>query len=87
MTASGDLSEFGFIATDPTDPAPAVEHFGLLRELTDDAVNMIAQVAGPEAADSPINIVDIRHLGGAFSLAPAVPNAVGSRDAAFAFSR
>jgi hypothetical protein len=38
-------------------------------------------VVGP---GSRINIVDIRHLEGAFSRAPAIPNAVGARDAAFA---
>jgi hypothetical protein len=76
--------QFSSITADPTDPAPAVEHFGLLRELTEDAVNRIVRVVGP-GSQSPINIVDIRHLGGAFGHAPAVPNSVGSRDAAFAF--
>lgn len=77
-------SQFGSITADPTDPASAVEHFGLLRELTDDSVKAIVEVAGP-GVDSRINILDIRHLGGAFLRPPAIPNAVGSREAAFAF--
>jgi hypothetical protein len=77
-------SQFGSITADTTDPAPAVEHFGLLRELSDDAVNAIVEVAGP-GTDRRINIVDIRHLEGAFGRPPAFPNAIGARDAAFAF--
>lgn len=77
-------TEFASITNDPTDPAPAVEHFGLLRELTDDTVDAIVKVAGPDAG-SHLNIVDIRHLEGAFSRPPAFPHAVGARDAAFAF--
>jgi hypothetical protein len=75
---------FGSITDDPSDPAPAVEHFGLLRELTDETVDAIVAVAGP-TADSPINLVDIRHLGGAYSRPAPVSNAVGTRDAAFAY--
>lgn len=81
--ASIPYTQFGSITNDPTDPAPAVEHFGLLRELTQDTVASIIDVVGPDAA-SPINIVDIRHLQGAFSRPAPFPNAVGARDAAFA---
>ena len=75
-------TEFASITNDPTEPAPAVEHFGLLRELTPEAVQAIADVVGP---NSRLNIVDIRHLEGAFSRPPDFPHAVGARDAAFAF--
>jgi hypothetical protein len=77
-------TQFGTISNDPTDPAPAVEHFGLLRELTSDTVQAILDVVGPGSGSS-INIVDIRHLQGAFSKPAPFPNAVGARDAAFAF--
>jgi FAD/FMN-containing dehydrogenase len=76
-------AQFGAITNDPTDPAPAVEHFGLLRELTEEAVDAIVDVVGPHS-ESRINIVDIRHLEGAFSRPPAFPNAIGACDAAFA---
>jgi FAD/FMN-containing dehydrogenase len=77
-------TRFGSITADPTDPAAAVEHFGLLRELTEDAVEAIAEVADRHA-DTGINIVDIRHLGGALGKPAAFPNAIGSRNAAYAF--
>jgi hypothetical protein len=76
-------TEFGQISTEPTDPTPAFEHFGLLRELTDDTVEAIVDVVD-SAAGNRINIIQIRHVGGAFRRPPAVANAVGSRDAAFA---
>lgn len=81
--ASIPYTQFGSITNDPTDPAPAVEHFGLLRELTEDTVASLIDVAGPDAT-SPINIIDVRHLQGAFSKPAPFPNAVGARDAAFA---
>jgi hypothetical protein len=76
-------TDFGSITADPTEPAPAVEHFGMLREMTEATVDAILDVAGPGSA-SQINIVDIRHLQGAFGRPPATPNAVGARDAAYA---
>jgi len=76
-------TQFGSISNDPTDPAPAVEQFGLLRELTQETVTAIVDVAGPESG-SAINIVDIRHLRGAFARPAPYSNAVGARDAAFA---
>jgi FAD binding domain/Berberine and berberine like len=81
--ASMPYTEFASISSDPTDPAAAIEQFGLLRELTHDAVAAIVDVVGPESG-SPINIVDIRHLQGAFGRPAPFPNAVGARDAAFA---
>jgi hypothetical protein len=76
-------TQFGSISNDPTDPAPAVEQFGLLRDLTQETVKAIVDVAGPQSA-SAVNIVDIRHLQGAFARPAPFPNAVGARDAAFA---
>lgn len=76
-------SEFGSISNGPTDPAAAVEQFGLLRELAPETVSAVVDVIGPRSASS-INIVDFRHLGGAFSKPAPVLNSVGARDAAFA---
>ncbi|MET0699612.1 MAG: FAD-binding protein [Mycobacterium sp.] len=77
-------TQFASISADPTEPAAGVEHFGLLRELTAETVDAIVGVAGP-GAQSRINIVDVRQLAGAYSRPAAFPNAVGARDAAFAF--
>ncbi|OBA63651.1 hypothetical protein A5647_04480 [Mycobacterium sp. 1100029.7] len=76
-------TEFATISNDPTDPAPAVEHFGMLRELTEDTIEAIVEVVGPDSG-STINMVDMRHLQGAFGKPAPFPNAVGGRDAAHA---
>jgi FAD/FMN-containing dehydrogenase len=81
--ASIPYAQFAAISNDPTDPAPAVEHFALLRELGQDTVDAIVDVVGP-GSGSAINTVDIRHLQGAFSRPAPFPNAVGARDAAYA---
>jgi hypothetical protein len=81
--ASIPYTQFATISNDPAEPAPAVEHFGLLRELTEDTVKAIVDAVGP-GSGSTINIVDIRHLQGAFGKPAPFPNAVGARDAAYA---
>ncbi|MFE0630557.1 FAD-binding protein [Streptomyces sp. NPDC058864] len=65
------------------EPWAAVEHFALLDGLTPRAVEAVLDTAGPDAR-TRIDIVDVRHLGGALAAPPAAPNAVGNRDAAFA---
>jgi hypothetical protein len=77
-------TDFASISADPTDPAAAVEHFGLLRELTEETVDAVLDIAGPAAASS-ITMIDIRQLGGAYGRPPAFTNAVGGRDAAYAY--
>jgi hypothetical protein len=53
----------------------------LLRELDPAALRDIVDLAGP---DAPVPcIVQLNHLGGALARLPAVPNAVGHRDAAY----
>jgi hypothetical protein len=86
MDTVGEMpfSEFGAIAMDPTEPAAAVEHFGLLDEMSQHTVDSILDIVGPSSG-STISLVDIRHLGGAYGIPPATNNAVGARDAAFAF--
>jgi FAD/FMN-containing dehydrogenase len=76
-------SQFASISNDPTDPGLAVEHFALLDDLTPAKAEAILEAVGPQA-ESRITMVDLRHLGGALSREPAVPNAVGRRDAAYA---
>ncbi|MFF2521044.1 FAD-binding oxidoreductase [Streptomyces liangshanensis] len=78
------FSEFAAISMDPTDPAAAVEHFGLLDEMAPGTVDALLDTVGPGSGSS-VNLVDIRHLGGAYAHPPATRNAVGARDAAYAF--
>lgn len=76
--------QFGSITNDPEDSGAAVEHFGLLRELTGDTVEALVTTAGPDSG-SGVNIIDIRHLQGAFGRPAPHRDAVGARDAAFAY--
>lgn len=73
--------EFAAIHQDPADPMPYGELGGLLTELTPESVDLIVDVAGPDAADFPMLILDIRHLGGALGRPAEVPNSVDIRDA------
>ena len=75
-------AEIGTIHHEPTDePVPAFDRNVLLADLDHDGVAALAKGAGP-TADVPF-LVELRAWGGALSRPPAVPNAVGGRDAAF----
>jgi len=77
-------ARFAEIHSDPVDPAPFLERSAMLRTLAPETVDTLIELAGP-SADCPLAFVELRHLGGALSRLPAVPDAVGNRDAAFAF--
>ncbi|WP_067800259.1 FAD-binding oxidoreductase [Actinomadura formosensis] len=82
MVGMMPYTAIGAIHNDPTDPMPVWERGALFRELTEDAVQALLDVAGP-GAEAPPHMVELRHLGGAVARAPQVPNAVGGRDAAY----
>jgi len=73
--------EVGSIHQDPTAPAPFYARTMALRALERETVDAILRTAGPEAG-APY-LLELRHLGGALSRPPAVPNAAGRRDAEF----
>lgn len=62
------LSELGGIAAEPVDPMPTMELSGLLRGFDLKAIERLLSVAGA-AVDSPLSVVQIRHLGGALARA------------------
>jgi FAD binding domain/Berberine and berberine like len=66
---------------DPTQPAPIIESGLLLRRPDDGFVEQLLALAG-EHAELPPGLVELRALGGALARPPAVPNAMGHRDAA-----
>lgn len=75
-------AEVGTIHHEPTDqPVPAFDRNVLLAEFDHDAATVLSQHAGP-AAEAPF-LTEVRAWGGALSRPPAVPNAVGGRDARF----
>ncbi|MGW0832089.1 FAD-binding oxidoreductase [Streptomyces prunicolor] len=74
--------DFATLHGDPVDPMPFLERSAMLRELPPQAVDALLAVAGPDTA-CPVQMVELRHLGGAQSRRPATPTTVGNRDAAF----
>lgn len=72
----------GEIHNDPPEPLAWRETCAHLRELDENAVDELMRLVGPDSS-CPLRMVELRHLGGALGRAPAVPNVVGNRDAAF----
>jgi FAD/FMN-containing dehydrogenase len=75
-------TETASIHRDPVDPVPATHRGTALAALPAEAVDALLAVAGP-SADLPLVMVELRHLGGALSRPPRVPNAVPAREAAY----
>ncbi|MFD5751105.1 FAD-binding oxidoreductase [Streptomyces sp. NPDC127033] len=71
----------GSIFEDPVHPHGYAGDNALLDSLPPEAPRAVLDIAGPGAP--VLCIVDLRHLGGALARPPAVPNAVGHRDAAY----
>ncbi len=72
----------GAIHADPPVPMPAHEGTTLLRDLADGTIDAIVAATGP-GSGSPLIVVELRQLGGAFADEPAVRSALCHRDAAF----
>jgi hypothetical protein len=66
--ATVPLSELGAIAAEPVDPMPTAELSGLLRAFDLKAIERLLSVAGA-SVQSPLSVVQIRHLGGSLSRA------------------
>ncbi|WP_158887405.1 FAD-binding oxidoreductase [Amycolatopsis anabasis] len=75
------FTESASIYHDPTTPHGYLGNSALLTELDPAVPQRIVDISGPSA---PVPcIVEVRHLGGAVSREPAVPNAVGRREARY----
>ncbi|GAA2611594.1 FAD-binding oxidoreductase [Streptomyces tubercidicus] len=74
-------TECADIYHDPAYPHAYLGDNVLVREFDAEAAACLAEAAGPGAAVRCV--LDIRHLGGALSRAPKVPNAVGHREARY----
>ncbi len=75
------LSALDMIHLDPPGPMPAHERGCLLDGLSDALIDAVLRQATPP--DSPLVLVEIRHLGGAVARPPASPNAVPGRTSPF----
>ncbi|MCP2340727.1 FAD-binding oxidoreductase [Actinomadura rupiterrae] len=74
--------EIGTIHNEPDVPMGYFTTHALVGDLPQTAVDELLRLTGPGGSDAP-RIMEIRHLGGAMAKAPAVPSAVGHRDAAY----
>jgi FAD/FMN-containing dehydrogenase len=72
----------GTVHDDPVDPLPAFERATFLRSFDEGTITALMKLAGP-GTDSPLLLVELRHLGGALGRPNGPPNAVGNRGAAF----
>ncbi|GLY32327.1 oxidoreductase [Kineosporia sp. NBRC 101731] len=70
------------IHADPVEPGPYRDSSALLTELDAGAIKTLLERAGPQV-QAPVDVVEIRHLGGAFARTPKEGNAVGYRRAGF----
>jgi hypothetical protein len=70
------------IHMDPPEPIPNYTGCGLFDRLSDEALDELVAVAGPDST-CQVLLVEVRRFGGAAGRPPAVPNAVGNREAAF----
>ena len=59
------MADLGHIAEEPVDPMPSMEHSMLLDDLSDQLIDRLTCVGG-EGSGSPLAVLQIRHLGGAF---------------------
>ena len=84
LGAIGELpyADIGTIHNDPTMPSAHATAGILLNELDPATIEAILEVAGP-GVNTPLAIVEIRHLGGAFAAPGAPRDAVSGREAAF----
>ena len=77
-------AESAKIFAEPERPDAYRSHNVLLSDLDPQALTSTAKLAGPEA--SVMCVLGIRHLGGALAEPPAIPNAIGHRNAQYSLT-
>lgn len=68
-------STLASVASEPTEPMPSMETSQLLDGLDDQAIDALCATAG-DSRTTPLMLVQLRGLGGAFAEEPATPSAV-----------
>jgi len=74
--------EMDMIGMDPVDPIGAYTHVELLGELSPEAIAKLVEVAGVDS-NSPLILLELRHLGGALERPPADLSPIGRRNSKF----
>jgi hypothetical protein len=70
------LKDLGQVAADPEHPMPSMQHSFLLDDLGEDVIDGIVEQAGPDSG-SPLMMIKVMHLGGAFRQAGESAGAAG----------
>lgn len=76
------FSQVATISNDPVDPIPALSTGAWLRELSDEAIDVLIRYGFPGNGPSPLIFAEVRHVGGAVARVNSQANAYGNRDAA-----
>jgi len=75
------FSQVATISNDPVDPLPGLSTGAWLRELSDEAIDILIQHVVPGNGPSPLIFAEVRHVGGAVARVSSQANAYGNRDA------
>src|SRR6478609_8698094 len=83
MSTFGQIPAAGLcrIHMDPEQPVPGLGHHKVIRELSDEAIDVFAELADPQT--SPLLLTELRQLGGALSRPDSDGGALSHLDAAF----
>jgi FAD/FMN-containing dehydrogenase len=76
------FTQVAAISNDPVDPVPSSTTGVWLRELSDEAIDVLVRRT-PAGLGSPITVTEIRHAGGAIARVAPLATAFGNRQAAF----
>lgn len=75
------FSEVGKVSDEPLDPLPVHSTGAWLRELSDEAVDILLRHVTPGDGPSPLIFAEVRHFGGAIARVSPEASAFGNRDA------
>jgi FAD/FMN-containing dehydrogenase len=75
------FSQVATISNDPVDPMPGLSTGAWLRELNDEAIDILIQYATANNRASPLVFAEVRHAGGMVARIKPNANAYGNRDA------
>jgi hypothetical protein len=70
------------IHMDPEQPVPGLGHHAVIRELPDEAIDAVFELAGPQAG-SPLLLAELRHAGGALGREAEGGGALSKLDAEY----
>jgi hypothetical protein len=74
--------QMDMISMEPPDPLGVYTHVELLGDLTPESVDALVELAGA-GSNSPLIMLELRHLGGALARPPADLSPMGRRDSKF----